>query len=598
MIVLLAEGDGDKKGRFQVRIIRAGLSGNGHYYPDAVLREAAGAFEGARVFAKSDEDHLRFAGRDVRNLVGRIGNVAFMPGDAPDTGELQGELTLIEPDGPMGRMLREAAGRGMAELFGLSISAYGEFDRPRRIGAKLARAVKRIGPVESVDLIARPAAGGQIIKLIESQGSPPMEDDENDILNADGIRRIVEAAPLPPAAKQKLIAEADETSDGVTETVLREAIDHERDYLAQAAPGGQVTGLGADGPRIALIESRGDKAAQMLDAFFDPDDRSVVSIRECYIDLTGDRRFTGLTRNCDRALLRESLESTSLGDVLGDSIARRLVAEYENDSVFDVWRRAATVVPVSDFRTQERARFGGYGDLPTVAEAAAYGALTSPTDEKATYAVAKHGGTEDITLEMITNDDVGAVQRIPRKLVRAAKRTLSKFVLDHLKDNPVVYDDVALFHATHKNLGAAALSGAAVAAGRLAIKSQTERDSNEKIGIGPRTLWVPDELEETAVNLFRRNTENDRTFVQSLSLDVAPVWYWTDANDWCLTADPMDIPTLEIGFLAGREEPELFVQDLPTQGSMFSHDKITFKIRHVYGGAVTDYRGAYKSVVA
>ena len=84
------------------------------------------------------------------------------------------------------------------------------------------------------------------------------------------------------------------------------------------------------------------------------------------------------------------------------------------------------------------------------------------------------------------------------------------------------------------------------------------------------------ETVRTAVNLFRRSTENDRTFVQSLSLDVMPVWYWTDANDWCLTADPMDIPCIEIGFLAGREEPELFVQDMPTSGSMFTHDKVTY----------------------
>ena len=199
---------------------------------------------------------------------------------------------------------------------------------------------------------------------------------------------------------------------------------------------------------------------------------------------------------------------------------------------------------------------------------------------------------------MITNDDVGAVQRIPKSLVRAAKRTLSKFALDFLKDNPEIYDENTLFHASHGNLGATALGAASVAAGRLAMKSQTEKNSNEKLGITPRFLWVPDELEETAVDLFRRNTEQDRNFVQSLSLDNVPVWYWTDVNDWCLTADPMDLATVEIGFLGGKEEPDLFIQDSPTAGSMFTNDKVTYKIRHIYGGTVTDYRGAYKSVVA
>lgn len=56
---------------------------------------------------------------------------------------------------------------------------------------------------------------------------------------------------------------------------------------------------------------------------------------------------------------------------------------------YDVWRQLANIVNVADFRSQERTRFGGYGDLPAVAQGADYAALASPTDEKATYAVAK-----------------------------------------------------------------------------------------------------------------------------------------------------------------------------------------------------------------
>ena len=31
---------------------------------------------------------------------------------------------------------------------------------------------------------------------------------------------------------------------------------------------------------------------------------------------------------------------------------------------------------------------------------------------------------------------------------------------------------------------------------------------------------------------------------------------------------------------------------------MFSHDKLTWKIRHIYGGNVLDYRGLYGAIVA
>jgi hypothetical protein len=594
------------QGRFNVRIIRAGLSENRNFYADEVLRNAVMAFEGSRVFAKSDAQHLRLEGRDVRNLVGRISDVSFRPGNAPDNGELYGTLELLEPEGHIGTMLREASSRGMTDMFGLSIDARARH-KIQMIDGKPARVVTGFIKVESVDLIVDPGAGGGIINLIESRKinsgvrSHAMDDEEL-ALDSGDIRRIVEATRLPAPAKSRLVKTlAGPSSSRISEAAVRKAIGQEADYLASLSDSGKVRNLGEsmqETTAVRLVESRDTKVRNMLDAFFNPADRSVMSIRECYLDITGDRGFTGLTRNCDESRLRESLGAASFGDVLGDSISRRLVTEYRNDGVYDVWKNLASVVPVSDFRTQERTRFGGYGDLPVVTESDPYIAMSSPGDEKSTYAVVKRGGTEDLTLEMITNDDVGAIQRIPRKLVRSAKRTLGKFVLDFLRTNPTIYDSVTLFHGTHGNLGTAALDATSVAAGRLAMKAQTERDSVEKIGIGPRYLWVSDDLEETAVNLFRRNTEQDRSFLQSLSLEVMPVWYWTDSNDWCLTADPLDIPVVEIGFLGGNEEPELFVQDSPVAGSMFTHDKVTYKIRHIYGGTIVDYRGAYKSVVA
>ncbi|MEX2617275.1 MAG: hypothetical protein WD767_14360 [Alphaproteobacteria bacterium] len=595
-IIIQPEDGTAYRGRWRIRIIRAGLSGNGNFYSDQALMEAASLFNGARVFVKGDQEHLKGLGKDVRNLIGRLSETAFVAGNGPDAGELQGTLDLIEPDGVIGRKIKAAWDRGMTDLFGFSIDAMCVSVKGA-IEGKPVRILRRVQKVNSLDLIVEPGAGGQVLNLIESKGSKSMDEDE--FLTGADVRRIVEATRLPQPAKTKLIAHHNVTED-LTEAQLREAISTEADYLASVSDSGKVTGLGdgaGDRRDVRLIEGRGDKVQKMLDAFFDPADRSVRSIREVYLSVTGDRNFTGLYRNCDQGRMTEALDSGSFTEVLGDSIARRILKEYANETIYDVWRKLANVVPVADFREQQRTRFGGYGDLPVVDESDPYLALSSPTDEKAVYAIAKRGGTESLTLEMITNDDVGAVQRIPRNLVRAAKRTLSKFVLDFLRTNPVIYDDIAFFHGDHGNLGSTALGTGSLAAGRLAIKNQVEMDSGEKIGLGPRNLWVPDTLEETAVDLFRRNTEQDHNFIQSLSLDVIPVWYWTDSNDWCLTTDVNDLPPVEVGFLSGQEEPELFVQDHPSLGSMFSNDQVTYKIRHIYGGAVTDYRGAYKAVV-
>lgn len=654
----------DEKGlKWLIRVVRSGLSGNRNYYSDAVLREATPLFDGVRAFVKADDEHLVGKGKDFRNLIGRLTQPTFVEGKGKDKGEIRAVLEVLESAGEIMAKLREAWDRGMAkDLFGFSIDADGELksENGRRVAKKFIK-------VNSVDLIIEPGAGGQLINLLEAR-DPNLEADDMklrnrmveavkqahdgklpdglDIENDDQLETAYREA-IKPAAPEKKEPEA--KPGAVTQEDLRmveargylrealagsnlpeiaktrvrgqfadrngwdnkavdDAVKGEREYLARLTESGKPSGLGDD---LDIIpgKDRSEKIATMLDAFFDPAHkahRNVRSFKECYVEITGDRRVTGAWENVDKARLREamgerfseSLDTSGLTNVLGNAIRRAMIREYRAAVDFDGFRRICSIVPVSDFRTNERVRFGGYGDLPAVNQGAAYAALTSPTDEKATYAVTKRGGTEDMTLEAIKNDDVGLIQRIPVKLGRAAKRTLAKFAFDFIRTNPTIYDATALFTAGHGNLGSAALDATSLAARRLAMLKQSELSSADRLGIGPKSLLVPLDLQSPAVDLFKLGTNNERNFVQSLTLDIIPVWYWTDANDWALAADPLDIPGLEVGFLDGNEEPELFVQDNPTVGSMFTNDQLTWKIRHVYNGAITDYRAFDKSVVA
>jgi hypothetical protein len=666
---MLIEAAGEGSGKFLVRVIAAGLSGNGNYYPDAALKEAVPLFNGVRVFVKSDEEHIKGGGKDFSKLLGRLVEAKFIAGAAVDTGRIEAVLELIDPNDAVGTKLKEAVSRGMADLFGLSIDALAKTEKALREGKKV-RVAKQFTKVKSVDLIVEPGAGGGLVRVVEAADDQSTQEEqakmktrlfealqkkhpkkvegktiddftEDQLVEALAEDSVREAAPtaaatvagagnfvtreelvlrearavarelvldsgLPKAARERVLSYlGTAAASAVTEQAVREAIDAEKKYIGMFTEAGRVSMGGMD---IAVTEDRSVKVATMLDAFFDPahkDHRQVRSFKECYAEITGDRRVTGRLEDMNRSRLaealgdayRESLDSTSFANVLGNSITRRMLAEYQNANQYDAWRRIANVVPVNDFRTNERTRMGGYGDLDSVGEGDPYPPMTSPTDEKATYAVGKKGGTEDITLEMIKNDDVGSIQRIPVKIARSAKRTLAKFAFDFIRTNPLVYDGVALFHASHGNLGAAALDATSLAARRLAMLKQTELSSADRLGIGPKGILVPVDLQEAAVNLFNRNTNNDKTFVQMMTLEIIPVWYWTDTNDWALYADPMDIPGLEIGFLDGQEEPQLFVQDMPTVGSMFTNDKVTYKIRHIYGGNITDFRAFDKSVV-
>ncbi|MDH3379009.1 MAG: Mu-like prophage major head subunit gpT family protein [Gammaproteobacteria bacterium] len=377
-----------------------------------------------------------------------------------------------------------------------------------------------------------------------------------------------------------------------------------------------ITGLGQAGIienegqtyRVELGEASVDKAATRLENFFDGFKDGSYSFREAYIELTGDQRCSGkwdrhklsqlsaYAESKQLVSLSETVNLAALDLILADTLNRRMVAEYERVDL-GMWRQVVSRMPVPDFRTQHRTRFGGYDNLDIVAESGPYTAIATPTDEEATYAVNKRGNTETLTWEAIRNDDIAFISQIPIRLGRAAQQTLHEFVFDFFRTNPTIYDATAYFTVGHGNLLTAAFSQTQYMVVRQAMRAQTELDSGKPLSILPNILMGPADLEDAMFDAFTRNLRNDDNLALSVKPTILILDYWTDANDWVVLSGPTRNPGIEIGFLDG-EEPRIFVQDSPTVGSWFDTDERTFKIQHVYGGAVTDFRSAHKSVVA
>jgi hypothetical protein len=145
---------------------------------------------------------------------------------------------------------------------------------------------------------------------------------------------------------------------------------------------------------------------------------------------------------------------------------------------------------------------------------------------------------------------------------------------------------------------------------------QTEPQSGERLMIEPKWLAVAPDLEKEAWEYCTSpgkpvlavtdtnaaagtattgTMENERigNFIQAKGLMPLVIPHHTSAAKAWLLADKADVSMIEVGFLGGKEEPELFVQDMPNVGSMFSADKLTYKVRHIYGVVVLDYRGFY-----
>jgi hypothetical protein len=318
-----------------------------------------------------------------------------------------------------------------------------------------------------------------------------------------------------------------------------------------------------------------------------------------------------------REALRESLTRSSWGEVFADNLYVNMIRDYRESEAYGNWRRFVSDLDnAPDFQTRHWARVGGYADLSTVAEQGTYTQFTSPTDEEVTFAISKRGNLDDVTFEALIDGRSNRMRKVPEAMARSARRTLYKFVMNLMTtDNPTLdYDSTALYDAGHANTGTTALSVAGLNTTQVAMRDQTAYNQSLEI-LGARNaikyLIVPNELEARANRIV--NPSDGYTFALSSTPDgdtsIDPAHFkgkgievvvhdqLTDATDWFAVADPASVPTIVMGFLNGNQEPELFVQDGPTEGSVFTADKVTFKIRHIYGGDVLEHRSFYRQVV-
>ncbi len=426
-----------------------------------------------------------------------------------------------------------------------------------------------------------------------------------------------------PAPMQAVIREGLPAS--WTPAELSAAIERQRtalaalqaDQVVQGHPAprdGRVTGMldsldRASEARAALLEGR--QPANGI--------RPLSGIREAYSLFSGDYGMTGMFQP-DRVGLA-NVSSTTMASIVANVMNKIVVNEFQS---YPRWW--TPIVRTESFATLQTIRWitlGGVGELPTVAEGAAYTELTwDDAYETATWN--KKGGYLGITLEAIDKDDVGRLRSAPRALAQAAWLTLGKAISAIFTSasglGPNLIDGGTLFNATavstpggHANLGTSALSTTTWQAAKLAMRKQAELNSGERLGAltSPRYLLVPPDLENTGLTILAseglpgtgNNDVNPEAEGNSFDARMAAARrrlivmdLWTDTNNWAAVADPRMYPTIGVGFRWG-ETPEIFSVADPNSGLMFTNDVMPIKVRYFFATGPMDFRGLYKANV-
>ena len=423
---------------------------------------------------------------------------------------------------------------------------------------------------------------------------------------------------------------------------LDQVIADEKDYLAKMSQPPNPTIIPA-GQRIAVGIGTAEKAQMACDRMFGLTQEQMVKfskmerldhqpffedirstqdysgfndvpafsgLREMYAFLTGDPEVNG---RFNRKMLGEGLRncqditSVTFTFVLGNTLGRRLVKQYR-DMDYNEKLLISVKKSVKDFRIQEAVLVGGFPDIATVdPEAADYAEIVGVTDEESTYTVLQRGNLMTVTRKAIINDDISIITRLVDGLGRAARRTHGKYVWNFWINNATCSDGTAWHTVGHANLVVTAIGFAAVLTGYQALGTTTEKDSGERLGLLSHpdikpTLVYPIDLMANGESIVKDDdyfTANDLTTKTRNTMKCKINGYMnsllTDATDWGLIMPSDVVDIVEMGYLNGREEPEFFLADSPQSEQVFVADKIRYKLRHEYAGAVIDFRSGYKS---
>lgn len=319
----------------------------------------------------------------------------------------------------------------------------------------------------------------------------------------------------------------------------------------------------------------------------------------------------------------EAMSTSDFSFLFGDIIDRQMLVKYQSAPV--MWDMVAKRGRVRDFRTVKRFTLdGGEATLSSVAQLTEYPAAKL-SDGDYTYSVAKYGRRIPLDWETMINDDLDAFRDIPDRLGNAARRTEEKFAtgLYAASTGP----NATFFATGHANLITAnpVLSIAGLQSAYTFLANQVDADG-APIYINGTVLVVPPSLEVTANNIINATeilaatgggdgTGNDQVrainwMKNKVKVMVNPWLPIIDtthgATAWYLFADPsVGRPAAEVGFLIGHEVPELFQKTpnavrvggglaVPEDGD-FDTDAIEWKVRHVLGGTLMDYRSAVAS---
>jgi len=299
-------------------------------------------------------------------------------------------------------------------------------------------------------------------------------------------------------------------------------------------------------------------------------------------------------------LIRLAFSTSSLPDALGGSIDRIVADAY--GAAPQTFRSWVGVKPAKSFREHTAVRLNtGNSELAKVPPG---GEIPHGTLSDATYTfkVDTYARMLAITRQDIVNDDLGVLNDLAQALATEAPRSVSDLLYGLLLDNTGSFFGLG---NSNFNDGADSVLGITSLSAAISAMRKVKDDKGRLIGLVPKIMLVPPELEEVALTIINstevmRDQSADMQGTANpwkgrLTLEVEPRLSDTDFNAnasataWYIFAGPAN-PCLVVSYLNGNEMPTVETSDA-------EFNTLGTQIRGYldHGSAQADFRTGYMS---
>ena len=286
--------------------------------------------------------------------------------------------------------------------------------------------------------------------------------------------------------------------------------------------------------------------------------------------------------------------------LLANVMNKNLLGGYTE--IAQTFRDLGHKTTVNDFREKHTIRLGDAPDLMPLNENGEYqNGSFSESGEK--YAISTFARKIGFTREMLINDDLSGLTKVPRMFGQAGSRLESDIVwglllgYDFINDKAkptILSDGKTLFHTDHKNM----ISGADSAISQQALSDLRKLGRKMKtldgkmMNVTYQNLVVGEDIETETEKLLlgtilAHTTGDTNPFTNKLNFRVEPRLTMVDPVAFYAFSNAME--TFEYATLQGEED--MYTEMVTSTDS----DGLTLKVRKDFGAGIVDFRGMAKS---